>query len=220
MTDSQAGIGMTSLRARERLVQRLRENGIQDERVLAQIAGVPRHWFVDEALSIRAYEDTALPIGYGQTISQPFIVARMTEVLMGEGSLDRVLEIGTGSGYQTAILAGLFREVYSIERIRPLHDRAREILSRLNLRNVHLHHGDGLEGWPRAGGCPAMLLAAAVHHIPDRLQGQLLVGGRLVAPKIMPKGQQLVLVQRLDENRYQETALGPVVFVRSRKGFE
>ncbi len=220
MTDSQAGIGMTSLRARERLVQRLRENGIHDERVLAQIAGVPRHWFVDEALSIRAYEDTALPIGYGQTISQPFIVARMSEVLVAEGPLDRVLEVGTGSGYQTAILAGLFREVYSIERIRPLHDRAREILSRLSLHNVHLHHGDGLEGWSRAGGCSAMLLAAAVHHIPDRLRSQLTVGGRLVAPKITPQGQQLVLIQRLDENRYQETDLGPVVFVRSRKGLE
>jgi protein-L-isoaspartate(D-aspartate) O-methyltransferase len=220
MTDSQAGIGMTSLRARERLVQRLRESGIHDERVLAQIAGVPRHWFVDEALSIRAYEDTALPIGYGQTISQPWIVARMSEVLVAEGPRDRVLEVGTGSGYQTAILAGLFREVYSIERIRPLHDRARETLSRLGLRNVHLHHGDGLEGWPRAGGCSAMLLAAAVHHVPDQLRSQLKVGGRLVVPKITPHGQILVLIQRADEDHYPETDLGPVVFVRSRKGLE
>jgi protein-L-isoaspartate(D-aspartate) O-methyltransferase len=211
---------MTSLRARERLVQRLRASGIHDERVLAQIAGVPRHWFVDEALSIRAYEDTALPIGYGQTISQPLIVARMSEALVADDPLDRVLEVGTGSGYQTAILAGLFREVYSIERIRPLHDRARETLSRLGLRNIRLHHGDGLEGWANAGSCSAMLLAAAVHHVPDCLRHQLTIGGRLIAPKITPRGQHLVFIRRLDEVHYQESDLGPVVFVRCRKGLE
>ncbi|EQD36289.1 protein-L-isoaspartate O-methyltransferase, partial [mine drainage metagenome] len=173
MTDSKQGIGMTSLRARDRLVQRLRETGIRDERVLAQITAVPRHWFVDEALATRAYEDTALPIGFEQTVSQPWIVARMSEALLAGGDAGKVLELGTGSGYQTAVLAGLFREVYSIERIRPLHERAQRTLHQLGLRNVRLRYGDGLDGWPEAAPFAAILITAAVHYIPAILQEQL-----------------------------------------------
>ncbi|MHB1544218.1 MAG: protein-L-isoaspartate(D-aspartate) O-methyltransferase [Gammaproteobacteria bacterium] len=220
MTDSKQGIGMTSLRVRERLVQRLRETGIRDERVLAQIAAVPRHWFVDEALATRAYEDTALPIGYEQTVSQPWIVARMSEALLSEAEIGKVLELGTGSGYQTAVLAGLFQEVYSIERIRPLHERAQRTLRQLGLRNLRLRYGDGLEGWPEAAPFAAILITAAVHHIPLVLQEQLMLGGRLIAPRISERGQELIQIVREDSTQFKETSLGPVLFVRSRKGVE
>ncbi len=220
MTDSKQGIGMTSLRARDRLVQRLRETGIRDERVLGQIASVPRHWFVDEALATRAYEDTALPIGYEQTVSQPWIVARMSEALVAESDSGKVLELGTGSGYQTAVLAGLFREVYSIERIRPLHDRALRTLHQLGLRNYHLRHGDGLEGWPEAAPFSGILLTAAVHHIPLVLKEQLMIGGCLIAPRISERGQELIQIARESTTQFKEVVLGPVLFVRSRKGVE
>ncbi len=220
MADPQQGIGMTSLRARERLLQRLRDTGIRDERVLAQIAAVPRHWFVDEALATRAYEDTALPIGYEQTISQPWIVARMSAALLDGTETGKVLELGTGSGYQAAILAGLFREVYSIERIRPLYDRAQLTLRKLGLNNVQLRHGDGLEGWPESAPFSGILIAAAVHHIPEVLQEQLTIGGHLIAPRISERGQELIRITRESPTKVKETSLGPVMFVRARKGVD
>ena len=220
MPDSKQGIGMTSMRARDRLVQRLRETGIRDERVLAQIAAIPRHWFVDEALATRAYEDTALPIGYEQTVSQPWIVARMSEALLAESEPQKVLELGTGSGYQTAVLAGLFHEVYSIERIRPLHERAQRTLQRLGLHNLRLRYGDGLDGWPDAAPFEAILITAAVHHIPETLKEQLTIGGRLIAPRITGRGQELVQIARESSEQFKENPLGSVLFVRSRKGIE
>lgn len=148
MSTGRSGIGMTSARTRERLIQRLVEQGIRDARVLDRIRNVPRHLFVDEAIASRAYEDTALPIGHGQTISQPYVVARMTEAITIGGMPDKVLEIGTGCGYQTAVLSPLVGRIYSIERVEPLFDRARERLRELGIRNVRFKHGDGAEGWP------------------------------------------------------------------------
>src|SRR5690554_11947 len=175
------GIGMTSRRTRLRLVQRLREAGIESDRVLEIIGQVPRHIFLDEALSHRAYEDTSLPIGYGQTLSQPYIVARMTELLLAHKP-SRVLELGTGSGYQTAVLARLFDEIYSVERIKPLQDRARERLRQLNIRNVLLKHADGGMGWPDRGPFDGIIVTAAPIEIPAELLAQLADGGVLIAP--------------------------------------
>src|ERR1700691_3269877 len=177
-----AGIGMTSARTRDRLVQRLREQGITNPAVLERIRNVPRHIFMDEALASRAYEDTALPIGHGQTISQPYIVARMTEALLEGGALAKVLEVGTGCGYQTAILAPLVGRVYSIERIEALLKRARERLKDLAIRNTRFRHGDGTQGWKTQAPFDGILIAAAPLSIPELLIGQLAIGGGLILP--------------------------------------
>ncbi|MEX2473997.1 protein-L-isoaspartate(D-aspartate) O-methyltransferase [Marinobacter sp.] len=204
------GIGMTSRRTRMRLIHRLREEGIQDERVLAVMAELPRHIFLDEALAHRAYEDTSLPIGYSQTLSQPYIVARMTEILM-EHQPTRVLELGTGSGYQTAILARLTDRVFSVERIKPLQDRARERLRQLGLRNALLKHADGGMGWPDKGPFDGIMLTAAPKEIPAELKSQLADGGVIVAP-VGEQSQTLVkLVRRGDS--YEATSIEAVNFV-------
>ena len=167
------GIGMTSRRTRERLIQRLVDQGITDMRVLDVIRSTPRHLFLDEAMAHRAYEDVALPIGFQQTLSQPYIVARMTELLLEGGPRRRVLEIGTGSGYQTAILAPLVEELYSVERIKPLQQKARQRMRQLKLRNVHMNHADGGMGWPERGPFDGILAAAAPEQIPEELLQQL-----------------------------------------------
>ncbi|TQV84825.1 protein-L-isoaspartate(D-aspartate) O-methyltransferase [Exilibacterium tricleocarpae] len=190
---------MTSQRTRERLVQRLQEQGVADLQVLDIIGNTPRHIFLDEALSHRAYEDTALPIGHGQTLSQPYIVARMTEVLIGAaGRLDKVLEVGTGSGYQTAILAQMVEQVFSVERIKPLQDKARDRLRRLGLRNVQLRHADGGLGWPEMGPFNGILSTAAPREVPRELLAQLAPGGALVIP-VGAGAQELRLILREDD---------------------
>jgi protein-L-isoaspartate(D-aspartate) O-methyltransferase len=214
---NRAGIGMTSARTRERLIQRLREQGIANPTVLDQIRNVPRHLFVDEALATRAYEDTALPIGHGQTISQPFVVARMTEALLEGGAPGKVLEIGTGCGYQTAVLSPLVRFIYSVERIGALLDRARVRFKELGIRNVHLRHGDGFQGWPAHGPYEAILMAAAPLAIPEVLFTQLAPGGRLIAP-VGPEGrQQLMRITKRGDELHKES-LGLVSFVPLLKG--
>ncbi len=212
MRDRFDGIGMTSRRTRGRLVERLRAEGIRDERVLEAIREVPRHIFVDEALSSRAYEDTALPIGAGQTISQPYVVARMTEALLAGGLLNRVLEVGTGCGYQTAILARFAVEVYSIERIESLLSQARQRMHDLNIRNVHMRHGDGEKGWPEHAPFDGILVAAAPATVPAALIHQLGDGGRLVIPLGHGGAQDLKLITRLGD-QLEEQILERVAFV-------
>ncbi|KEF32775.1 Protein-L-isoaspartate O-methyltransferase [Marinobacter nitratireducens] len=193
-----------------RLVQRLREAGIESDRVLETMGEVPRHIFLDEALSHRAYEDTSLPIGHGQTLSQPYIVARMTELLLAHEPA-RVLELGTGSGYQTAVLSRLFDEIYSVERIKPLQDRARDRLRQLGARNVLLKHADGGMGWPDRGPFDGIIVTAAPVEVPAELLAQLGDGGVLIAP-VGEEEQVLVQVTRRGDNfDYQE--LEPVYFV-------
>ena len=211
------GIGMTSQRTRDRLVQRLREAGIRDQRVLAAIRNTPRHIFVDEALASRAYEDTALPIGHGQTISQPYIVARMTEALLADKLPQKVLEVGTGSGYQTAILAQLVPEVYTVERIAGLQDRARERLNRLKLRNIHYKRADGTWGWSQYAPYDGIIVTAAPEEVPEELLKQLADGGRLVIPS-GPAGQQTLRLLERDGDTIHETTLGRVSFVPLVKG--
>jgi protein-L-isoaspartate(D-aspartate) O-methyltransferase len=203
---------MTSLRTRERMLVRLREQGIKDEVVLAAISAIPRHIFVDEALSIRAYEDVSLPIGFGQTISQPYIVARMSEILRSGKPLLKVLEIGTGCGYQTAVLSRLAKEVYSVERIRPLVMKARNHLRELKCINVKLDHADGNMGLAQLAPFDAILVTAAASHIPQDLLDQLAIGGRLVIP-VGTEEQILYLVERISESNYRHTKLEPVKFV-------
>ncbi|MGB5131930.1 MAG: protein-L-isoaspartate(D-aspartate) O-methyltransferase [Steroidobacteraceae bacterium] len=203
---------MTSARTRERLIQRLVEQGIRDPRVLDRIRNVPRHLFVDEALASRAYEDTALPIGHGQTISQPYVVARMTEAVTIGGVPDKVLEIGTGCGYQTAVLAPLVGKLYSIERVEALLDRAKENLKDLGIRNVRFKHGDGNEGWPSQAPFDAILVAAATHAVPQKLLDQLGEGGRLVAP-VGPEGRQELLRLTRRGDQFLRERLGLVAFV-------
>jgi protein-L-isoaspartate(D-aspartate) O-methyltransferase len=207
-----AGIGMTSARTRDRLVQRLREQGIRNAAVLDCIRNAPRHIFVDEALASRAYEDTALPIGYGQTISQPYIVARMTEALLEGGPLFNVLEIGTGCGYQSAVLSALVDKVYTIERIEPLLTRAKARMRELGIKNVRFRHGDGYEGWPPQAPYDGILVAAAPLKVPDALFEQLKVGGRLVVP-IGPEGAQELVRFTRREQKLERQGLGPVAFV-------
>jgi len=207
-----SGIGMTSARTRDRLVQRLREQGIANLSVLERIRNVPRHIFVDEALGSRAYEGTALPIGYGQTISQPYIVARMTEALLQGGAAENVLEVGTGCGYQTAVLAPLVGRLYTIERIEPLLARARERLKELGIRNVRFRHGDGTLGWSAHAPYDGILVAAAPLTVPEALIGQLRVGGRLIVP-IGPEGEQELVRFTRGEPRVERESLGPVAFV-------
>jgi protein-L-isoaspartate(D-aspartate) O-methyltransferase len=211
------GIGMTSARTRERLIARLREQGIANPHVLDRIRAVPRHVFMDEALASRAYEDTALPIGHGQTISQPYIVARMTEALLENASPRKVLEIGTGCGYQTAVLAPLVVTLYSIERIAALQSRARKVLRDLKLRNVHLRHGDGFEGWAAYAPFDGILVAAAAHAVPKALTDQLANGGRLIIPVGPDREQQLVRITRRGEHLDRES-LGAVTFVPLLQG--
>ena len=206
------GIGMTSQRTRERLIGRLMEQGVKNHRVLDIIRTTARHIFLDEALSHRAYEDVALPIGYSQTISQPYIVARMTEALVNSGKLGRVLEIGTGCGYQTAIIAQLADEVCSVERIKPLLDRARKNLKLLGLRNIELRHGDGSLGWPEKGPFDAIITTAAPQQIPQGLMEQLAEGGRLIIPVGGEAGQELRLVTRQGDE-YTVDVLSKVRFV-------
>ena len=213
MTDVRlSGIGMTSARTRDRLVQRLREQGIANLAVLDRIRNVPRHIFVDEALGSRAYEDTALPIGFGQTISQPYIVARMTEALLEAGVPDNVLEVGTGCGYQSAVLAPLVTRLYSIERIDPLLERARQRLKELGIRNVRFRHGDGTLGWKSHAPFDGILVAAAPLTVPEALLKQLKVGGRLIVPIGSEGEQQLVRFTRR-EQRMERESLGAVAFV-------
>lgn len=209
---SQTGIGMTSQRTRDRMLSRLREQGIKDEIVLSAIGNTPRHIFVDEALSIRAYEDVSLPIGFGQTISQPYIVARMSELLRNGHSLQKVLEIGTGCGYQTAVLSKLAKEVYSVERIRPLVMKARGHLRELKCVNVKLAHADGKIGLNEIAPFDGILVTAAASHIPQDLLDQLAIDGRLIIP-VGTDEQILYLVERISETEYRQTKLEPVKFV-------
>jgi protein-L-isoaspartate(D-aspartate) O-methyltransferase len=176
------GIGMTSRRTRERMIRRLVEQGIQNTDILDAMRRVPRHLFVDDALASRSYEDTALPIGYGQTISQPYIVAKMTELLMMGRPLNKVLEIGTGCGYQTAVLAQLVEHVYSVERIKPLYQQAKNLLSNLHINNVSYLYNDGSGGWPEKSLYDGILVAAAPAEIPEILLNQMAVGGVMLIP--------------------------------------
>jgi protein-L-isoaspartate(D-aspartate) O-methyltransferase len=207
-----AGIGMTSARTRDRLVQRLREQGITNLQVLERVRNVPRHIFVDEALGTRAYEDTALPIGFGQTISQPYIVARMTEALLEGAPLRNVLEVGTGCGYQTAVLAPLVEKLHTIERIEPLLARAKERIKELGLRNVRFRHGDGTLGWKTQAPFDGILVAAAPLTVPEALLKQLSVGGRLLVP-VGPEGEQELIRFTRREQRVDRESLGAVAFV-------
>jgi protein-L-isoaspartate(D-aspartate) O-methyltransferase len=206
------GAGMTSRRTRERMVSRLREQGITNSKVLAVMAETPRHVFVDEALESRAYEDTALPIGHNQTISQPYIVAKMTELLLENGPLGKVLEIGTGCGYQTAILAKLVDQVYSVERIAPLMKKARDLLWELNIKTVGFKHSDGGWGWPEHAPFEGILAAAAPAEIPEALLQQLAIGGVLVMPVGREGKQELHRVVRT-ENGFVDEVIEPVTFV-------
>ena len=211
------GIGMTSARTRDRLVRRLQDQDIRSTAVLEQIRNVPRHLFVDEALASRAYEDTALPIGLGQTISQPYIVARMTEALLDKFSGDKVLEIGTGCGYQTAILAPLVKEIYTVERIPALLRKTKQRLRDLDIYNVRFRPGDGWEGWRKYAPYDGILVAAAAPELPEKLLQQLCVGGRLIAPIGPPGRQDLVMVMRHNDH-YEQVSLGAVSFVPLVKG--
>ncbi len=206
------GIGMTSQRTRERLIQRLYEEGLSNAHVLETIRRTPRHLFVDEALAHRAYEDTALPIGNNQTISQPYMVARMSELLLAAGPLDKVLEIGTGSGYQTAILAQLVERVFSVERIQSLQEKAKERLTELSLRNVVFRWGDGWEGWNALGPYNGIIVTAAAANVPQALLDQLAMGGRLVIPVGAGDVQELLLIIR-EEDGYSRHVLDAVRFV-------
>ena len=201
---------MTSRRTRMRLVQRLRDAGIQSEQVLGVIGQVPRHIFLDEALAHRAYEDTSLPIGHQQTLSQPYIVARMTELLLAHQP-EHVLELGTGSGYQTAVLSQLFARVYSVERIRPLQDRARDRLRQLQMRNVLLKHADGGMGWPERGPFDGIIVTAAPTDVPQELLDQLAEGGVLIAP--VGEEQQILVEVIRRGDRFERRELEPVRFV-------
>lgn len=205
------GIGMTSQRTRNRLIERLREQGIVNISVLDVMMNTPRHIFVDEAMAHKAYDDISLPIGNNQTISQPYIVARMTELLL-EASPKKVLEIGTGSGYQTAVLSQLVDEIYSIERIRPLLDKARQRLKMLNVTNVTFRHSDGGDGWVKCGPFDGILSAAAARQVPSELKEQLSVGGRIVMPVGDNHNQQLIVIDRL-ESGFRESVVESVKFV-------
>ncbi|TRX00692.1 protein-L-isoaspartate(D-aspartate) O-methyltransferase [Candidatus Methylobacter oryzae] len=213
MIQSLQGIGMTSLRTRERMIKRLMEQGISNNKVLDVMRNTPRHIFMDEALASRAYEDTALPIGYNQTISQPYIVAKMTELLLSSsGRLTNVLEIGTGCGYQTAVLAQLVDHVYSVERIAPLQKKAKDRLWSLKLKNVSYLHSDGGWGWQEHAPYDGVLVAAAPPEIPEMLLEQMAVGGVMVIPIGKGSSQRLQRVTRT-ENGYEVEKLEPVVFV-------
>jgi protein-L-isoaspartate(D-aspartate) O-methyltransferase len=206
------GLGMTSQRARDRLVERLASEGIKDRRVLDVIRQLPRHLFIDEALASRAYEDTALPIGQGQTISQPWVVARMTEALIEHKMPRRVLEIGTGSGYQCAVLAQLVEKVYTVERIEELLRNARRMFRKLGMTNIRSRHADGRLGWPEEAPFDGIILTAAGATLDDALLDQLSPDGTLVAP-VGPAGRQTLLRMRAVEGEWVRESLGAVSFV-------
>jgi protein-L-isoaspartate(D-aspartate) O-methyltransferase len=206
-----SGIGMTSARTRGRMLDRLRQQGIKNEEVLGAMGSTPRHIFVDEALAHRAYDDVALPIGLGQTISQPYIVARMVELALGSARRDKVLEIGTGCGYQAAVLAQLFKTVYTVERVGQLLDRARTKLRDLRINNTRLRHGDGFLGLTDAAPFDAIVMAAAPTYVPETLMNQLAVGGRMVFP-VGTVNQELRMIERT-ENAFVESRLERVRFV-------
>jgi len=214
------GIGMTSQRTRDRLITRLQQQGISSEQVLDVMRRVPRHIFVDEALAHRAYEDTALPIGYGQTISQPYIVAQMTQLLLADGPASSVLEIGTGCGYQTAILASLFPQVYSVERIEALHQQARKRLAELEIYNVQLRHTDGNAGWPNLSyQFDRIIMTAACTEIPEALVAQLRMGGFMLLPFDDGRSQTMLKLTRSIEGLVSES-LEKVTFVPLLPGLE
>jgi protein-L-isoaspartate(D-aspartate) O-methyltransferase len=220
---SRNGIGMTSARTRERLVDRLKAEGVRNVAVLERIRSVPRHLFVDEALASRAYEDTALPIGFGQTISQPYVVAIMTEALVAgtEGKkLAKVLEIGTGCGYQTAVLAPFVQHVYSVERIQPLVQRARTKLAELRISNVSLRHADGWHGWKSQAPFQGIIVAAAPERVPPELVEQLDDGGRMIVPIGAQRGSQRLLRVTRHGTETEEEELLPVRFVPLVEGTE
>ena len=206
------GIGMTSQRTRTRLVERLREQGIENELVLDVFNKTPRHALIDEALAHRAYEDTALPIGFNQTISQPYIVARMTEELMADGPLTNVLEVGTGSGYQTAILSQLADRVFTVERIAGLATRARKRLGAMGYRNISFRHSDGGMGWAEKGPFDAIMVTAAPLTVPEALLDQLADQGRMLVPVGESGRQDLLMIRKIDGEVHQ-TRLEPVRFV-------
>ena len=218
MSRALAGQGMTSARTRARMIERLREKGIRDERVLAALAAVPRHIFVEEALASRAYEDTALPLGFAQTISQPYIVARMTELLRSGRELGRTLEVGAGCGYQAAVLAQLTDEVYAVERIGPLLAKAKANMRTIQQFKVRLKHADGQWGLPEAAPFDTIILAAAAAHVPQALLQQLALGGRMLMP-LGAAEQHLLLVERRAEG-FVETRLDGVRFVPLLSGVE
>lgn len=211
------GIGMTSQGTRDRLVQRLRDNGIQNEKVLKAVTNTPRHEFVDEALASRAYEDTALPIGQSQTISQPWVVAKMTEALLECGKVEKVLEVGTGSGYQAAILALLVPKVFTVERIEELLKLARRRFHKLGLNNIYTRYADGHLGWPSQAPFDGIIVTAAATEVPADLLDQLRVGGVLVAPVQRGGMQRLLSIHRTEEG-FEEKDLGGVIFVPMLSG--
>ena len=220
-TASVTGIGMTSQRTRGRMVDRLREQGIRDERVLHAMGSVPRHIFLEPALANRAYEDTALPLGFAQTISQPYVVARMIEILIAGRELGKTLEIGAGCGYQAAVLGTLSKQVFAVERIAPLLLRAREHLKQAKMSHIRLKHADGNLGLPEAAPFDTIILAAASSAAPQPLLNQLAPGGRLVMPLVLPKGsdQVISLIERT-ENGFHETRFDAVRFVPLLPGVE
>ena len=206
------GIGMTSERTRMRMIEALRADKIVDERVLGAMTEIPRHLFVDEGIASRVYEfNTALPIGHGQTISAPIIVALMTQLLLEKSPMNKVLEIGTGCGYQTVVLARLVKEVYTLERIAPLMDKARRHLRDLRFYNVRYKHADGHEGYPEAAPYDGILMAASATHVPEALKQQLAVGGRMVLP--VGTGQQFLYVIDRDEQGFAQKKVAGVSFV-------
>jgi len=204
---------MTSQRTRDRLIERLRAKGIQNESILGVMRSMPRHLFVDEALSHRAYEDSSLPIGHGQTISQPFIVARMTELVLSRGIPEKVLEVGTGSGYQAAILSQLVPQVYSVERIVTLQSQARERYRELGINNIALKHSDGSWGWPQQAPYGAIMVTAAPEQVPEALLEQLAPGGIMVIPVGSQSGSQKLLLITREQDAYVQEELDPVRFV-------
>ena len=214
MNDAHRGIGMTSQRTRDRLIERLREKGVSNQAVLDAMQTTPRHIFMDEALSHRAYEDTALPIGHGQTISQPYIVARMTEALLGKGEPpQKVLEVGTGSGYQAAILAQLVERVYTVERIDALYKQAQERFDELGLKNIRSKHSDGNWGWEQLAPFDAIMATAAPAQVPKPLCEQLAIGGRLIIPVGQSGSQELLEITRTGKESYDNRLLDLVTFV-------
>lgn len=215
-----SGSGMTSQRTRMRMIERLRRQGITDEVVLSKMSMIPRHEFVEEALASRAYDDVPLPINYGQTISSPWTVARMSELLRVKQPLDKVLEIGTGCGYQTAVLAELAREVYSLERIGLLLTQTRIRLQAMQIRNIYLRQADGMLGLSDAGPFDGIMMTAVTPHVTEELLGQLAVGGRMVFPKINQNQQQNLCIIERSTQGFTETTLEEVSFVPIRPGVE
>ena len=213
MTNTLDGIGMTSLRTRSRLISRLHDKGITNEQVLSVMQETPRHVFVDEALASRAYEDTALPIGHGQTISQPYIVARMTEAMLSHGTPNKVLEVGTGSGYQTALLAQLVETVFTVERIAALSKLARERIHQLGIRNVRFKHTDGIWGWPQRAPYDAIMVTAAPQQLPESLFEQLAVGGNMIIPMGRQSNAQKLLCITRTASGFKREDLEDVSFV-------